>query len=258
MYSESGMAMSSASVSCSAVFDFQLFASLGSFLTADARGGVINGSAVDWVKLDLAAVDATDCAIDGTVSCARRDDGRPVFCGTPDGPVTSVGSLTGIGAATAAGLTALVSFSGLTTGWAVVVAVLAAGDFGMETTAFNLDGLTEAGAFDAGGFGLADFVADLAATFLESITLACGFLAALGAALIGDLATGFTAGFAAVFAGFFTKLAGLVGLANGFPALALTAGLATGFAGGLATALPVDFTTCLDLTTLPLATTAFT
>ena len=52
------------------------------FDPAEARGGVISGKATLGVKLDLAAVDATDCAMDGTVNCAKRDDGRPDFCGT--------------------------------------------------------------------------------------------------------------------------------------------------------------------------------
>ena len=35
------------------------------------------------MKLALAAVDATDCAMDGTVNCARREDGRPERTGIP-------------------------------------------------------------------------------------------------------------------------------------------------------------------------------
>lgn len=44
----------------------------------------------------MAAVDATDCAMEGTVSCASREDGRPALTGT-DAVVAGIG-------ATAAGL----------------------------------------------------------------------------------------------------------------------------------------------------------
>jgi hypothetical protein len=76
MYSSSGMAMTSASLSSAGVLVFQLLASFGSFLTASGGGGT---SAVEGAceKLDLAAVEATDCGIEGTVSCDSRDTRPP-------------------------------------------------------------------------------------------------------------------------------------------------------------------------------------
>ncbi len=58
MYSLSGIAMTSASVNSSTGLVFQLFASLGSFLTETRGGGT---SAVDMVveKLAFGAVEAT-------------------------------------------------------------------------------------------------------------------------------------------------------------------------------------------------------
>ena len=58
-------------------------------------------------KLALAAVEATDCAIEGTVNCASRDDGRPALTGT-DG-AAGVANATGATGATEA-------FIGATTG----------------------------------------------------------------------------------------------------------------------------------------------
>ena len=58
---------------------------------AEANGGTMGCAVGIWVKLDLAAVDATDCAMDGTVSCANREEGRPVRTGTPEGVICSSG-----------------------------------------------------------------------------------------------------------------------------------------------------------------------
>ena len=41
------------------------------------------------VKLALAAVDATDCAMEGTVSCANREEGRPALGGTGATPTVA-------------------------------------------------------------------------------------------------------------------------------------------------------------------------
>src|SRR5450830_1972403 len=68
MYSSSGMAITSASVNSARGFNFQLLASLGSFLMAEASGGTMSGAVVVCMKLALAAVDATDWAIEGTVN----------------------------------------------------------------------------------------------------------------------------------------------------------------------------------------------
>ena len=42
-------------------------------------GAGVNKGGKSLVKLALAAVDATDWAIDGTVICCKRADGRPPF-----------------------------------------------------------------------------------------------------------------------------------------------------------------------------------
>ena len=63
------------------------------------------------MKLALAAVEATDCAMDGTVSCAKRDEGRPARAGVEE-EVTGAGS--GAGAALAVGIAALAMVPGAT------------------------------------------------------------------------------------------------------------------------------------------------
>lgn len=55
------------------------------------------------MKLALAAVDATACAMEGTVICTNRADGRPPFCTTPcDGMGGGTTGATGITGATGA------------------------------------------------------------------------------------------------------------------------------------------------------------
>ena len=54
------------------------------------------------MKLPLAAVDATDCAIDGTVNCAKREDGRPALGGTDGVAVETGGGAAAVGLAGAA------------------------------------------------------------------------------------------------------------------------------------------------------------
>ncbi len=75
--------MTSSSVSSATGLFFQLSTSLRFFLTEEANGDAIGCVAAMGVKLALAPVDATDCAIEGTVSCTRREEGRPVRTGIP-------------------------------------------------------------------------------------------------------------------------------------------------------------------------------
>jgi len=60
----------------------------------------MKGTGVVCVKLALAAVEATDWAMEGTVNWAKRDEGRPARAGTPDGSMATGAA----GAATAASL----------------------------------------------------------------------------------------------------------------------------------------------------------
>jgi len=105
----------------------------------------------------LAAVEATDWAIEGTVSEARRDDGRPVRCGTPEADMIVVGGITRVSDLLAVEVDSalLAAFVGLGIVLGVCAALLAAGF------------LT----------GVAD--ADLAAGFLAA--LVAGFVAGLDA-----------------------------------------------------------------------------
>jgi len=59
---------------------FQLLANFGSFLTGK-NGAATTGAAVDGKKLDLAAVEATAGGKEGTVSWAKRAEGRAARTG---------------------------------------------------------------------------------------------------------------------------------------------------------------------------------
>jgi hypothetical protein len=169
------------------------------------------------LKLDLAAVDATDWAMDGTVSWAKRDDGRPDLTGTPLGAAAGAGAegleaitftegLAFVSATTGAVLAGVALGSGFTAG-ALAVGVFAAGFLactGLSAGAI----LTATGAFTAGVV-----VRDV---FLESC---CGAVGA-GASAAPGLAF-FVA--AAVFTG---ADAGLDGFAPAFGAVAALGGVA--------------------------------
>ena len=170
----------------------------------------------------MAAVEATLCAIEGTVTWARREDGRPALAGTG----------AGTGAATA---TTGLDLAGDEETAVGIVTDLAAGlGAGLET--------------DVGGVFTAAFGAALATAW--GLVAATGFLAGLGAAfeitlaagLAAALATGLGTGFATLLAGAALAVfaAGLAttlatgfaaGLATTFLAAALTVGLAAGLAG---------------------------
>src|SRR5450830_626785 len=85
MYSLSGMASTSSSVSWSTDLVFQLLASLGSFLIAERAGEAFIVVGMVLRKLALAAVDATAeaVAMDGTVNWVSLEDGRALRCGDP-------------------------------------------------------------------------------------------------------------------------------------------------------------------------------
>jgi hypothetical protein len=137
----------------------------------------MRGTGADCEKLDLAAVDATDCAMEGTVTWARRDDGRPALAGA--------GATTG---ATGAGVT--LDLAGVGETAVGIVTDLAAGlGAGLEAE--------RGGTFTVAlGAGLATVLAGGAGT-----GLAAGFSATLGALLAAGLArAGFATGLAVVFA----------------------------------------------------------
>ena len=75
MYSASGMARISASLSSSRALVFQLLASLGSFLMG-TKGAETAATGVLGMKLALAAVEATAGGKEGTVIWASRAEGR--------------------------------------------------------------------------------------------------------------------------------------------------------------------------------------
>jgi len=134
----------------------------------------------------LAAVDATDCAIEGTVSDASREEGLPVRCGTPEADITVVGGMTRV--SDLAGLDVLVVSMDLTgiffapvaaffaaAGLAAVIGdVLAAGRFALVGTDFAGTGVAVlAGALPA-GLSLSDFVATVLAGVFAAVLAFAG------------------------------------------------------------------------------------
>lgn len=142
------------------------------------------------LKLALAAVDATDCAMEGTVSWASREEGRPARAGT-DAAVTAMG----VAGAGLTGTAGVASFSGITgeitLGFAVTVSGLAVFALVVFTESFvctlaaglaALDAMTRATWPPVLGADLTTFAGALAAaTGLD-----------LGAALAAGLTADFT------------------------------------------------------------------
>ena len=228
--------MISASDSSSTFLDFQLLASLGSFLMG-AKGTATGAGAALGKKLDLAAVEATAGGKEGTVIWAKRAEGRVARtnCSAAGAGLTGLDST---GTWTDSTLVTLMFFVlGVWAGGAAVAALGAADDRG---------GLDGAAALDAA----AETAADLSFTALAGtagfgvgLALTAGFATALAAPLAtgftGALALGLAAGFAAALA------AGL--------AVAFVAGFAATLGAGLATALAAGLAAALAVTTLALA-----
>lgn len=242
------MARISASDSSSTFLDFQLLASLGSFLMG-AKGTATGAGAALGKKLDLAAVEATAGGKEGTVIWAKRAEGRVARtnCSAAGAGLTGLDST---GTWTDSTLVTLMFFVlGVWAVGAAVAALGAADDRGGLDGAVALDAAAETAAdlsFTALA-GTAGFGVGLALTAGLTTALAAGLAAGLATALAAALATGFTGALA-------------LGLAAGFAA-ALAAGLAvafaTGFAAtlgaGLATALAAGLAAALAVTTLALA-----
>lgn len=240
--------MISASDSSSTFLDFQLLASLGSFLMG-AKGTATGAGAALGKKLDLAAVEATAGGKEGTVIWAKRAEGRVARtnCSAAGAGLTGLDST---GTWTDSTLVTLIFFVlGVWAGGAAVAALGAADDRGGLDGAAALDAAAEAArdlSFTALA-GTAGFGVGLALAAGFATALAAGLAAGFATALAATLATGFTAALA-------------LGLAAGFAA-ALAAGLAvafaTGFAAtlgaGLATALAAGLAAALAVTTLALA-----
>ena len=272
--------MISASDNSSTFLDFQLLASLGSFLMG-AKGTATGAGAALGKKLDLAAVEATAGGKEGTVIWAKRAEGRVArtSCSAAGAALTGLDST---GTWTDSTLVTLIFFVlGVWAVGAAVAALGAADDRGGLDGAAALDAAAEAAAdltFTALA-GTAGFGVGLALTAGLATGLAAGFATGLATALAATLATGFTgalalglvvgfaaalaAGLAAAFAaglaaGFAATLgAGLAtALAAGLAA-AFAAGLAAGFAAtlgaGLATALAAGLAAALAVTALALA-----
>jgi hypothetical protein len=96
-------------------------ASFGSFLTVEASGGTISGNEVVCVKLALAAVEATDCAIDGTVNCANLEEGRPALAGTDAFAIGAGAAKAGLMLVGAGVTLALLAGAGAAVAFAIVV-----------------------------------------------------------------------------------------------------------------------------------------
>jgi hypothetical protein len=186
-------------------------------LTVEASGGTISGKEVVCVKLALAAVEATDCAIDGTVNCANREEGRPALAGTD---AVAIGAGAG-----SAGL----MFAGAGAPFALLVGV---------------------GALEA--FAIVVFTESFALTFVVGLTALTATLAVLS-----DFNAIFPAAFGVVpaaesfdvvLADFSSLTFDLTrGLAAG---LVLTAGFGCGFGFGFGTVTP-PFTGLLLASVLP-------
>lgn len=244
--------MISASDSSSTFLDFQLLASLGSFLMG-AKGTATGAGAALGKKLDLAAVEATAGGKEGTVIWAKRAEGRVARtnCSAAGAGLTGLDST---GTWTDSTLVTLMFFVlGVWAGGAAVAALGAADDRGGLDGAAALDAEAETAAdlsFTAlagtAGFGVGLVLAAGLAT-----ALAAGFAAGLATALAAALATGFTGALAlGLAAGFAAALA--AGLAAAFAA-GLAAGFAATLGAGLATALAAGLAAALAVTTLALA-----
>lgn len=171
-------------------------------------------------------MEATDWAIEGTVNCARRDEGLPDFTGTAAGSLLGcVGTLGATGAATLAGAGAALPTAGaLLAGFTVA-----------------------AGALDAAAVLAADFFAAGAAALdagagvvflVEVVTVFFG-ADALVLACVGEIDFGATAGFFAAATGVLAVLA----------ALGLAAGTCLAAVLGLAFLVLVAFNSCLLIET---------
>ena len=141
----------------------------------------------------MAAVEATDCAIEGTVSEASRDDGRPVRWGTPDGDMIVVGGMTRVSAlGTLGAWTVSTLLLGMDFLLGVVALAEAAGLTALAGAVLAAGRLTSGLAFLTGAL-----VATLAAApwgVLAAVVLAAGLLlVGLAGADLVDLATVLTA-----------------------------------------------------------------
>lgn len=149
----------------------------------------------------MAAVDATDCAMDGTVICASRAEGL----------VDRVGWAAAAAASGRGGMARGRAWTGAT-------ACLAGAVFGVTGAPFAAGCFTTGLALGAG-----------AAFLAAGAVLAGAFLA--GAARTGDLATGFAGVFlAGALAAGFTGAFFAAAFAAGFAAFTAFAGAAAGFA----------------------------
>ena len=180
-----------------------------SFFITAGMTGVRGSTSPEGPKLDFAAVDATDCAIEGTVNCARREEGRPDFTGTAVGPAVTGGAASTFGGAT----------------------IAAAGEGVFATTALGF----AAGAAEALGF----VATGAAAGFLGA---ACGATTLLtGLLFTGAVTIFFAAGrfaFDGVLEADFTGAAGFLAAVVVFTLLAATA---FAFGCGLAATLGLAF-----------------
>ena len=134
MYSASGMAKISASLKASRDFDFQLLASLGSFLTG-AKGAATAATGALGMKLALAAVEATAGGREGTVIWAKRAEGRVARISW-SGAEGAAAAVTAVGATGAVDVAAFLTVIGFASGTeAAFLEVGAGAAFALEAAA---------------------------------------------------------------------------------------------------------------------------
>ena len=182
-----------------------------SFFITAGMTGVRGSTSPEGPKLDFAAVDATDCAIEGTVNCARREEGRPDFTGIAVGPAATGGAAS--------------------TFWGTTIAAAGESEGVFATTALGF----AAGAAEALGFGATGAAAGFLGAACGATTLLTGLL------FTGAVTMFFAAGrfaFDGVLAADFTGAAGFLAAVVVFTLLAATA---FAFGCGLAATLGLAF-----------------
>ncbi len=198
-------------------------------------------------------MDATVCAIDGTVNCASREEGRPALAGAAAAAAAGVIFSTGAGAATGDfDLEETVVCIGLAdvletvmgTGLATARVLEMVGETGFAVDALGLAGALGATGTLAAGFALTlatGFAVLTAAPLVTGLlwAFATGLAAGLGTTLAATFETPLATGFADAWAT--DLLAGLADLAAG---LAATAALPLP-AGALLSFPDLAFTSCL-------------
>lgn len=170
-------------------------------------------------------MDATDWAIEGTVNCARRDEGLPDLTGTAVGSLLGcIGTLGATGRGTLAARGAALLTSGALVGSGLTMAAGA-----LDTTAVL------AADFFAAGAAVLDAGAGAGEVFLVEVVTVFFGAEVLGFAWVLEIGFGAAAG----------SLAGTTGVLAVLDALGLAAGTCLAAVVGLAFLVLVAFNSCL-------------